>query len=199
MLWIHIIASIIFVVVLVGKLIHHHVRKQKVIKMEASGEFKKFFKLHFVKVPDNRGVIYYSNGPMNIKYDPSNFDLYRTRLTEIPCYSYEDKKTRRYGRGWRVCYWLIFAVALVCFLLSLIWQILLKFAPDSVEFLNIEALEMTKEVFTQDSMFNYDFLKQAVERAEQVHKINALADFLSTVDSKGKEIPESLKEIWRSK
>lgn len=56
-----------------------------------------------------------------------------------------------------------------------------------------------KEVFTQDSMFNYDFLKQAVERAEQVHKINALADFLSTVDSKGKEIPESLKEIWRSK
>ena len=34
-----------------------------------------------------------------------------------------------------------------------------------------------KEVFTQDSMFNYDFLKQAVERAEQVNKINALADF----------------------
>lgn len=148
MWWIHIIASIIFVVVLVGKLIHHHARKQKVIKMEASGEFKKFFKLHFVKVPDNRGVIYYSNGPMNIKYDSTNFDLYRTRLTEIPCYSYEDKKTRRYGRGWRICYWLIFAVALVCFLLSLIWLILLKFAPDSVEFLNIEALEMTKEVFT---------------------------------------------------
>ena len=147
---IHIIASIIFVVVLVGKLIHHHARKQKVIKMEASGEFKKFFKLHFVKVPDNRGVIYYSNGPMNIKYDPSNFDLYRTRLTEIPCYSYEDKKTRRYGRGWRICYWLIFAVALVCFLLSLIWQILLKFAPDSVEFLNIESLETLKEVFTSN-------------------------------------------------
>lgn len=33
-------------------------------------------------------------------------------------------------------------------MLSLIWQILLKFAPDSVEFLNIEALEMTKEIFT---------------------------------------------------
>ena len=56
-----------------------------------------------------------------------------------------------------------------------------------------------KEVFTQDSMFNYDFLKQAVERAEQVNKINALADFLFFLDSKGKEIPESLKEIWRSK
>lgn len=56
-----------------------------------------------------------------------------------------------------------------------------------------------KEIYTQDAMFNYDFIKKAVDRAKQVYKIKALSEFLSTVDAKGKEIPESLKEIWRSK
>ena len=95
---IYVVISAAFLLILIIKLINHHFKKSRVIKLKAIGEYKKFFDLSIIKVQDNRGIIYYSNGPINIKYDPSNFDLYRTRLTEIPSYSYKENKDEKYGR-----------------------------------------------------------------------------------------------------
>ena len=148
MWWIYIVAGAIFVLFLILKLVHHKVRSNKIVRMQAVNEYKKFFTLTFTKVPDARKVIYYSEGPMNIKYDPTNFDLYRTRMIQVPCYTYKEKKVKNFGLAWKIIYWIIFVLALLCCIISVVWQLLLKFAPGSIEFLNIEALEMTKTVFT---------------------------------------------------
>lgn len=148
MWWIYIVAGAVFVLILILKLVHQKIRSNKIVRMQAVNEYKKFFTLTFAKVPDARKVIYYSEGPMNIKYDPTNFDLYRTRMIQVPCYTCKEKKVKNFGLGWKIIYWIIFVLALLCCIISVVWQLLLKFAPDSIEFLNIEALEMIKTVFT---------------------------------------------------
>lgn len=148
MWWIYIVAGAVFVLILILKLVHQKIRSNKIVRMQAVNEYKKFFTLTFAKVPDARKVIYYSEGPMNIKYDPTNFDLYRTRMIQVPCYTCKEKKVKNFGLGWKIVYWIIFVLALLCCIISVVWQLLLEFAPDSIEFLNIEALEMTKTVFT---------------------------------------------------
>lgn len=147
---IYVVISAAFLLILIIKLINHHFKKSRVIKLKALGEYKKFFDLSIIKVQDNRGIIYYSNGPINIKYDPSNFDLYRTRLTEIPSYSYKENKDKKYGRTPFIIYWVLFVLSFIVFALSLVWILLLNFAPESVEFLNIKSLETLKEVFTSN-------------------------------------------------
>lgn len=157
MWWIYIVIGVVFLLVLISKCASYSAKRKRTIQMDFKGIFKRYSTLTIQKVNDGRKVIYYSQGPMNIKYDPSNFDLYRNTLIEIPWYVMNEKKTNKFGRGRLVVYIILLVIFSVLFVLSAVGIILNNFYPEAIEFLNTEALS-----FIIDYGFTYYFATGAL-------------------------------------
>ena len=99
-MWIYIIILVVFFVIVVLKLIHFVVKKKGLQKFKDLNAYKKRLDIKYEKIPDNREVIYYSNGPLNIYFDPSNQNIYKGSTIDVPIYMANDKKVKKVGTGW---------------------------------------------------------------------------------------------------
>lgn len=135
-MWWYILIAVAFVIILVLKLAHYYTRKSFIVHLKAKDRFKSFFKMTYVKMSDNRKVIYYSNGPTNIHYDPTNLNMYKTGLIEVPYYVLSDKKKKLFGKGWLVLYSIFLIIFAVAFLLSLAIIICDWIDPNILSFAN---------------------------------------------------------------
>lgn len=148
MWWVYVLMCSVFIVILLIKIIYHYYKTRKIIKMEAKNEFKHNSKLTFVKVADNRSVIYYSQGPINMRTDPGDFSLYKTRMMDVPMYVGTTKKLNRVRNAWTGVYAFFFILFLLVFLLTATGILLEEFYPQGLEFLDGEAGNYIRQFFT---------------------------------------------------
>ena len=149
MWWVYVVIGVVFLLFLILDLINYFSKKRKIVKMQASCYYKKFFKLSVNRISCNRNVIYYSRKPMHIRFDPSNFDIYKAQLVEVPVYSTDSKRTKKYLNTNFTIYLILMILGLVLFLVSLTFIILNSFFPDMLSFFDgNEVLETIKTIVT---------------------------------------------------
>ena len=149
-MWIYIIILVVFFVIVVLKLIHFAVKKKGLQKFKDLNAYKKRLDIKYEKIPDNREVIYYSNGPLNIYFDPSNQNIYKGSTIDLPVYMANDEKAKKVGTGWLYLYIFIAILSFIVMALSIACFTANKIDESLLSFMNYDWLETVKNILINE-------------------------------------------------